>query len=222
MKTVFSPDRPHALLFDIDNTLYRNDEYVRNQNEGQIERYAKVRGITGDEGKRAVERARTELERKEGRRPSLAQTLVSLGIPIRESIIWRRELIVPERYLEDDPEVRSALLRLSPHFRLAALTNNPREIGVRSLEALGIADLFESVTGLDDSGESKPSWGPFAHALAALGVEIGKLLMVGDRYDVDLDPVVCRGGSAILVESRADLLAIPQLLEERYALPDRS
>ncbi|MFP4209932.1 MAG: HAD family hydrolase [Alkalispirochaeta sp.] len=221
MKTVLLPDKPPALLFDIDNTLYHNDEYVRSQNDGQIERYAKVRGISFDDGKRTVERARTELERKEGRRPSLAQTLVSLGIPIRESITWRRELIAPERYLQKDDEVRMTLQRLARHFRLAALTNNPREIGLRSLEALGIHDLFESVTGLDDAGESKPSWGPFAHALEALGIETTALLMVGDRYDVDLDPVVCRGGSAILVESREDLLKIPRLLEERYALSDR-
>ena len=102
------------------------------------------------------------------------------------------------------------------------MTNNPHEIGVRSVRALGVETLFDSVTGLDDSGESKPSWGPFQHALTQLHVPVNGVLMVGDRYDVDLEPVICRGGGAILVESLEDLFRIPDVVREQYALPRRS
>lgn len=221
MKTFLQPDKPHALLFDIDNTLYRNDEYIRSQVDGQIRRFCEVRGIDPAEGHALVRQTKAELERVEGRRPSLANTLVALGVPIADSIQWRLELIVPETFLSVDDALHQTLSRLRGHVPLAALTNNPHEIGVRSLRALGIDALFDAVTGLDDSGESKPSWGPFQHALTQLHVPVGGVLMIGDRYDVDLEPVICRGGGAILVESREDVSCIPDLLEERYALSGR-
>nr|MDA3949882.1 HAD family hydrolase [Spirochaeta sp.] len=131
------------------------------------------------------------------------------------------ELISPEAFLSPDPALHVTLSHLRAHFPLAALTNNPHEIGVRCLRALGIGALFDTVTGLDDSGESKPSWGPFQHALTQLHVPVNGVLMIGDRYDVDLEPVICRGGGAILVETREDVSRIPDVVGERYALPGR-
>lgn len=221
MKTFLQPNPPRALLFDIDNTLYRNDEYVDAQITGQIERFAEERNISPSEARSVVEHAKDELERSEGSRPSLANTLVALGVPISVSVAWRLERIVPESYLVQDEEIGSALSALKEVFPLAALTNNPQEIGIRSLQAIGIAHHFESVTGLDSSGESKPSWGPFAHALAALRVEASEVVMVGDRYAVDLEPIVCRGGGAVLIESREDVLSLPSLFRDHYGLSIR-
>ncbi|MDA3947652.1 MAG: HAD family hydrolase, partial [Spirochaeta sp.] len=89
MKTFLQPEKPHALLFDIDNTLYRNDEYIRTQVDGQIRRFCELRGIDPLEGETLVRQTKAELERVEGRQPSLANTLVALGVPIADSIQWR-------------------------------------------------------------------------------------------------------------------------------------
>ena len=216
MKTFLLPTPPLCVLFDIDNTLYRNDEYVQRQIGGQIERFAKERGLTVTEAERMVDHTRAELERVDGRRPSLANTLVALGVPIETSVTWREEEIEPESYLTRDESVRTMLQTLRSRFRIAALTNNPRSIGMRALHALDIADMFEAVMGIDMARESKPSWKPFELLLEALESDVATVVMIGDRYDVDLEPVIVRGGGAILVENRDDLLSIPNVLEAAY------
>lgn len=221
MKTQLPTDKPRALLFDIDNTLYHHREYVDGQIEGQIRRFARHRGISDAEAHSLIEAERGKLTRDEGRRPSLANTLQSLGVPISESITWRKEEIHPERYLGRDEELSKMVAGLSRSYRLAALTNNPREIGVRTLRCLGIGDYFEHVTGLDSSGESKPSWSPFQHILDALFLPIGETVMIGDRYDVDLAPMIERGGYGILVTNREELLGISAVLEEAYGISSR-
>ncbi len=221
MKTQLPPDKPRALLFDIDNTLYHHREYGEGQIAGQIHRFARHRRISDADAQSLVEAERQRLIRDEGRRPSLANTLAALGVPISESITWRKEEIHPERYLRRDDDLAGMMALLSGSYRLAALTNNPRDIGLRTLRCLGIGDYFEHVTGLDCSGESKPSWPPFQHILDALSLAVGETVMIGDRYDVDLAPMIERGGYGILVTNREELLGISAILEEAYGISSR-
>ncbi len=221
MKTFLSPRRPLAIIFDIDNTLYHNEAYLREQTDSQVRKFAEIGRTSFEEAQKAVEAAREKISSSTGKRPSLANTLVTLGVSIETSIVWRMEAMRPERYLSRDERLEEMLSRLAEDYRLAALTNNPGEIGLRTLKCLGIARFFDSITGLDAAGESKPSWAPFQHALNNMKVDTGDMVMIGDRYDVDLAPVIERGGSGILVESRDDLLAVAPVLKEAYGLPSR-
>tara|TARA_B100000614_G_C14363431_1_gene418173 strand:- start:286 stop:711 length:426 start_codon:yes stop_codon:yes gene_type:complete len=140
--------------------------------------------------------------------------MVALGVPISTSVDWRRELITPHRFLQRDETLRAPMERLAAHVRLAVLTNNPEDVGRASLDALGFSDLIPTVVGLDTTWASKPDWAPFQAALDAVGAPVEATVMVGDRWDVDLAPIVERGGSGILVESHEDLReAITMLLE---------
>jgi FMN phosphatase YigB (HAD superfamily) len=221
MKTFLLPHRPLALVFDIDNTLYHDEGYLREQTDSQVLKFGRFRRISPEEAREVVDAARTEIFSRTGTRPSLAHTLKALGIPIETSIAWRKEAMQPERYLSFDERLGEMLSRLVGSYRLMALTNNPREIGLRTLRCLGVERFFEDVTGLDSTGESKPSWGPFRHALETMNLEVSMIAMVGDRYDVDLAPVIERGGAGILVESRRDLLGVPGVLKDAYGLSSR-
>ena len=70
------------------------------------------------------------------------------------------------------------------------------------LQATGLANLFDAVLFADEIGCSKPSPCAFEKAAEALGVEVDKLIHVGDRVDEDVGGVVLAGGSAILAWSR--------------------
>lgn len=212
MKTFLDGTAFRAVLFDIDNTLYRDARYVDHQIEVLIERLAEHRHEAVEQTQRLVHRTREELERRDGRRPSLGNTFVALGIPIKLSVAWREELIVPEKFLSADPALRSILELISSRFRLLAITNNPVTIGRRTLEVLGVSDLFETVVGLDTSHQSKPAWGPFERALEVIGAEPSETVVVGDRYDVDLEPMIVRGGSGVLLEHDDDLAQLPTIL----------
>ena len=65
-------------------------------------------------------------------------------------------------------------------FHLAICTNKPEALSRTVLAALGILDLFAVVVGADTTARRKPDPLPLRHALAALGVEAGDALMVGD------------------------------------------
>lgn len=202
-----------AILFDIDNTLYRDDHYAEWQIEVLIERFAAHRKIDLSQAHQLIDSTRDAIIGRTGRRPSLGNTMEELGVSIRQGVEWRRELVDPHQFLSPDPELARLVEQLSSRYRIAALTNNPADVGWASLEALGIAKQFPLVVGLDTTWHSKPDWEPFAAALAAVECRAEATLMVGDRFDVDLAPLLDHGGSGLLVERREDLFLIPEILE---------
>jgi FMN phosphatase YigB (HAD superfamily) len=211
MKTFLASQSPAVLLFDIDNTLYRHNNYVYQQVDVLIQRLSQHRDEPVEKTRKLVSHTREQIAAKSGRKPSLGNTFVALGIPITTSVAWRTELMRPEEYLQADPVIGETLQVLARRFRLGAITNNPVVIGYRTLDVLGIRSLFDVVVGLDTTMHSKPAWEPFAAALEALASTPNEAIMVGDRYDVDLEPMICRGGSGILIESDEDLTLLGSL-----------
>ncbi|MFW5693702.1 MAG: HAD family hydrolase [Alkalispirochaeta sp.] len=203
-----------AILFDIDNTLYRNDAYAQWQIDALIEQFAAYRQIEVSVAHDLIAATREEIAARNGRRPSLGNTMEELGISIALGVEWRSTLVDPYRFLSRDPELSDLMRTVSTRYRIAALTNNPVDVGRASLDALGIADLVPLVIGLDTTWHSKPDWEPFQAALDAVACTPEETLMVGDRYDVDIAPVLDHGGSGIIVERRDDLFVLPQVLAE--------
>ncbi|GAB1456458.1 HAD family hydrolase [Spirochaetota bacterium] len=221
------PDRIHAFLLDIDGTLYTHPEYVRFQSECLIRELALTRGSSYEECLALVNRVRADYAAaNDGATTSLGNIMARLGIPIATSIAWRSRLIVPSCYLSTDTVLRQALVALqtlaSPpgtpgdsgttRISLVAVTNNPRSVGVATLEALGVEDLFLRVVGLDDTMQSKPAEEPYRLAASIAGVSNTSCVSIGDRYDVDLAVPLKLGMGAILVDGVQDLYALPGAL----------
>lgn len=203
-----------AILFDIDNTLYRDDYYAQWQIDVLVDRFAAHRGVERSHAQQLIDSMRNAIIAQTGRRPSLGNTMEQLGVPISHGVEWRRELIDPHRFLSPDPELAHVLEALSSRYRIVALTNNPADVGQAGLDALGIGRHVPLVIGLDTTWHSKPDWEPFAAALESVECGSEEALMVGDRFDVDVAPVLDHGGSGIVVECREDLFQIPRILEE--------
>lgn len=204
---------PRGILFDIDGTLYENPAYVDAQIDTLIRKLAEELGRDPDELSREVEAYRQgEADGSGGRRPSLGTTFKErYGVPIERSVAWREALLRPEEYLQADPELRAAIEKIS-HLALCAVTNNPTILGRRTLETLGIDDLIPVVSGLDTASASKPDPRPFEIALEFLAMPPGEVLAVGDRFEIDLEPVIELGGAGALIESRRDLLELLEAL----------
>lgn len=236
MKVYRLPPLIRAVIFDIDGTLYQHPGYVKHQIDILIAELAKVRGLALEAAHGAVADARAAVATAQGiQTTSLGNAMAFLGIDIVTSVAWRERLIEPGRFLGTDLLLRKTLLRLlSGGLRLVALTNNPRSVGEATLRALGVADLFARVVGLDDTMKSKPAREPFLLAAKyAVGTEPGSslsaagnrsvgtesgdgfadCLAVGDRYDVDLAVPLEMGMGAVLVDGVKDVYIIPKLLE---------
>ena len=213
MKIYRISSKIRAILFDMDSTLYTNADYARAQIDLPIDRLAHLKGKSFAEMSGEIAAYREKwAEEHEGRKISLANAFVAFGVDIEESVKWRNELLDPKRYIVEDIQLRSTLENLADKFTLAVVTNNPVSVAERTLDALGVGDMFRTVVGLDTCGVSKPHKAPFLKAAALCGVAPGECLSVGDRYDIDIALPLELGMGGILVDGVEDVYKLPELL----------
>jgi len=211
------PRETQALVFDMDGTLYTDQEYFRYQEDSQVARLALRLGISAAAAASMLEEAR-EARRQAGLpKTSMARLFLGLGIDMATIVRWREEEIRPAEWLRADPLLDSTLALLARHYRLALLTNNPKKVGIESLEALGIRARFEVVIGLDDTFESKPSRAPFLKVCGALGLSPSRCVSIGDREDVDIEPALAIGMGAVLIDGVEDVYGLPEFLDNPCA-----
>ena len=147
MKIYKIPKDLRAFIFDIDSTLYTNASYAFEQVDCQVRQFAKERGITADEARRMVAdyRKKFALEH-EGSKVSLGNTLLAFGVPIEQSVQWRRELLEPADFLGRDEQLIETLKNLQSKYQLICVTNNPVLPARKPLAAIGISDFFPENT----------------------------------------------------------------------------
>ncbi len=213
MKIYYIPEIIKDLVFDIDLTLYDNMDYYTSQTEVLIKRLAEERGKDYLLVKNEINSYKLQYaEKNKGKQPSLGNTFIDFGIPIQKSVEWREELLKPEDFLKNNPKLKDSLLKLKTNYKLIAVTNNPSSIGIRTLNALGIENIFIKVIGLDVSMVSKPHKLPFIIAQKELKLGYNSLVSIGDRYEVDLEIPLKLGMGGILIEDIEDIYKLSEIL----------
>lgn len=213
MKIYKIPNELKAFIFDIDSTLYTSQAYAFEQVDCQVRQFAKDRGITADEARRMVADYRKKFAAEHnGSKVSLGNTLLAFGVPIEQSVKWRRELLEPSDFLGRDDRLIETLKILQSKYKLICVTNNPVLPARKTLDAIGISDFFPEIVGLDTCLKSKPAIEPFQTAVDRLGSDINaeNCLAVGDRYDMDIALPLEMGMGGILVNGVEEVYQIPQ------------
>ena len=217
MKIYKIPENLKAIIFDIDSTLYTNQAYAFEQVDCQVRQFAKDRGITADEARRMVADYRKKFAAEHnGSKVSLGNTLLAFGVPIEQSVQWRRELLEPADFLARDEQLIKTLEALQSKYKLICVTNNPVLPARKTLEAIGISDFFPEIVGLDTCFKSKPAVEPFETAVKRLSdsaedeIKAENCLAVGDRYDMDIALPLEMGMGGILVTGVEEVYQIPQ------------
>ena len=215
MKIYKIPTDLRAFIFDIDSTLYTNQAYAFEQVDCQVRQFAKERGIMADEARRMVADYRKKFAAEhEGSKVSLGNTLLAFGVPIEQSVLWRRELLEPADFLGRDEQLIETLKNLQSKYQLICVTNNPVLPARKTLEAIGISDFFPEIVGLDTCLKSKPAVEPFQTAVDWLsksseaGVKAENCLAIGDRYDMDIKLPLEMGMGGILVSGVEEVYQI--------------
>jgi phosphoglycolate phosphatase/putative hydrolase of the HAD superfamily len=209
------PKDIRGLIFDMDLTLYRHDDYYSSQLKNQVLVLATDLGRPAAELQSSLDDWEHEFTSRTGRKPSFGNTLLgALGIPILQSVELRRRAIRPEDYLLPDPRLETTLSVLESRFQLILVTNNPADIALRTLKVLAVERFFPRVIGLDETGHSKPHPRAFELAYAALNLDPRNIVSVGDRYPVDLEVPLQLGSGGVLVESMEDVYSLPALLSQ--------
>lgn len=215
MKIYKIPTDLRSFIFDIDSTLYTNQAYAFEQVDCQVRQFAKDRGITADEARRMVADYRKKFAAEHGgSKVSLGNTLLAFGVPIEQSVQWRRELLEPADFLGRDEQLIETLKNLQSKYQLICVTNNPVLPARKTLEAIGISDFFPEIVGLDTCLKSKPAFEPFQTAVDLLsksseaGVKAENCLAIGDRYDMDIKLPLEMGMGGILVSGVEEVYQI--------------
>ena len=212
MKTYNLPIAPKALIFDIDSTLYTNAAYAFEQVDCQVRQFAKDRGITAEEARRMVADYRKQYAAaNNGKKISLGNTLLAFGIPIAQSVEWRKTLMEPADFLTRDERLIQTLRQLSKSFKLICVTNNPVFTARKTLNAIGISEFFPQIVGLDTCLKSKPALEPFEEACRILQVTPKECIAIGDRYDMDIALPLQMGMGGILVTGVEEVYRINEL-----------
>ena len=215
MKIYKIPSDLRAFIFDIDSTLYTNQAYAFEQVDCQVRQFAKERGISADEARRMVAEYRKQFAAEHnGSKVSLGNTLLSFGVPIEQSVQWRRELLEPADFLRRDEKLIVELKILQKKYQLICVTNNPVLPARRTLDALGISEFFPEIVGLDTCFKSKPALEPFETAVERLskssesGIKAENCIAIGDRYDMDIALPLKMGMGGILVNGVEEVYQI--------------
>lgn len=214
MKIFKIPENLKAIIFDIDSTLYTNAKYAFEQVDCQVRKFALNKGISADEARKKVADFRKEFaEKNDGKKISLGNTLAAFGVPISQSVKWRKELLEPADFLDFDKKLVEELKILSEKYKLICVTNNPELPARKTLVAIGVSEFFPKIIGLDSCYKSKPAIEPFMKAVEWLEVKPEECLAVGDRYDMDIALPLEMGMGGILVSGVEEVY---QLHEKCY------
>ena len=215
MKVYKIPNDIRALIFDIDSTLYTNAAYAFEQVDCQVREFAKMRGISADEARKMVADYRKKFAAEnDGKKISLGNTLLAFGIPIEQSVEWRKKLLEPADFLNRDQKLIEEMKVLSAKYKLICVTNNPILPARKTLEALGISDFFPEIVGLDTCFKSKPALEPFQTAVKKLDCRADECLAIGDRYDMDVALPLEMGMGGILVTGVEEFYGIHKILQK--------
>jgi len=94
--------------------------------------------------------------------------------------------VIDDRAVEFVPGAEAAIQQAAELGSIGVVTNGPEARQRAKLEALGIADRFETVVYAAGLARSKPHAEPFEHAVGALGVDPERTLYVGNSLDYDV------------------------------------
>jgi putative hydrolase of the HAD superfamily len=187
-----------AVLFDLDDTLYPQAEWLRGAWRAASEAGA---GLGLDPG--ALESSLVSICAEGSDRGRIIdRALIEIGAPetLVAPLIKAFRSYAP-RALAPYPGVRAALDRLRGELAVGLVSDG--DVGIQSakLKALGLDEAFDTIVLSDAIGRGmrKPSPVPFEKALAGLDVDAVEAVYIGDRPDKDVAGAAAVGMRAIRV-----------------------
>ena len=203
-----------AIVFDLDGTLYVNDEFAAAIQDGGADYLAGVQGVGFEEARQKMAATRSRLAEESGSVQTLSAVCRALGGNVTDLHAHFQHYLRPESCLKRDERVVSLLERLRRRFALYIYTNNSRPLTSRILRLLGLEGCFEGIFTIDETWQAKPDQSRLEQILKAIGLPAAAVLFVGDRYEVDLRLPEKAGCPVYLSRSVDQLLRLDSIIPE--------
>lgn len=194
----------HAVLFDLDHTLWERDTAVRRLVAAQYDGSAALAAVPRDEyvervlmlddhGTADKKAMYEQVVREFGLQPSLAEEL--------RTHFWANF----KNYFEPVPDAFTVLNALrAAGLKTGIITNGSVAAQDAKISGLGLAPLMDVILVSEREGISKPDRAIFHRALDRLGVRPGAAWFVGDHPEFDVRGAAEAGLTAVWVRSWAD------------------
>lgn len=209
---------PRVQVFDVNETLLDlaaldahfarlfGDKSARSDWFGLVLRYAMTLSITGRQSDFGAVGAASLAMVADIRNVELAEAdIAAVGAAMRE--------------LPAHPDVTPALdLLAEAGLSIVALTNSPLAAANDQLANAGIADRFEHILSVEQTGRFKPSSAVYQHAAVSLGLRTTDLRMVA-AHDWDIAGAMAAGMAGAYV-TRSGMVRNPLFPEPDIVGPD--
>jgi 2-haloacid dehalogenase len=130
-----------------------------------------------------------------------------------------REIVATMRSLPPHPDVYNAMERLfDGGFAMVALTNSSSEAANAQIENAGLHIFLRRVFSVEEVGRFKPDPAPYRHAAQALGVDVGRTLLIA-AHDWDCAGAMAAGAHAAFIERPGAVWTLPND-PPRVVVPD--
>ena len=95
-------------------------------------------------------------------------------------------------------DTMTILNKLKNKYKLAIITNGDGELQRKKINNIGIRDFFQEITISDEVGISKPDKRIFELTCKKMNVTPEECIMVGDKYNADIEGGISAGVTSIL------------------------
>jgi|SRR3989344_4333962 len=177
-----------AITFDLDNTLIDFISFKKKASAAAMDAMIKA-GFRGNRKKLRKELFDFYLSYGIESNDAFEKFLKKHGIVSDRMLAAAVNAYLKAKYenLRPYPKVKATLRKLRQKgLKLAIITDAPRLKAYMRLDAMGIADYFDAVVSLEDTGRVKPSKLPFRKALRLLRVGPSEAMHVGDWREKDI------------------------------------
>ncbi|MCL7389617.1 MAG: HAD family hydrolase [Thaumarchaeota archaeon] len=188
--------RVDAVVFDVDGTLYRSEEYERYLRESIYMVLGEMLGIDYREAGVRLESLKKSLK-------TVSLSVEAMGVDRRRFYELLAERVEPSIYIKPRLEVKNLLSKLrEKNVKIGCHTNSGRRLYLKVIRAVNLSVSDFDVIVTSDDADPKPLKNGYILLSRLLGVPFNKILYVGDRWEVEVKPAKELGMLTALVYSR--------------------
>lgn len=218
MRVVDNGIPPHAAILDLDGTLYAREAYVDGVVELVMKLFRERGGKAPSDARRLAAQLRAKME-TDWSGTSITEFVLDHGGSRSDWTEFRNQHFTISGPLSDTRRVIAAIGVLRSAVRVALVTNNAAQAAERVLQKIGLAaSSFDAIVDGERSGtRTKPHEGAFRLALEKLGVPATACYAIGDKFEIDVAPLVAMGGSGIEITGPSELPVAADYVVRRAA-----
>ncbi|AGB42119.1 haloacid dehalogenase superfamily enzyme, subfamily IA [Halobacteroides halobius DSM 5150] len=203
-----------AIIFDLDDTLYHELEYVKSGFRA-VSNYIADKYPISSEG---FYKVLLSILKKEGRGQTFDLALEEFGLSLKEvpEMVNLYRIHQPESF-RLYPDAERAFNRLSGDYKLGLITDGISKVQWNKIEALGIKDRFDYILVSDDHGRENRKPAPFLYQKMIEEFEVSpqEAVYIGDNPDKDFVTAKKLGLKTVRI-IRQQGMHINKKLSEKY------